>query len=254
MAKTPEQKAAEAAAKAAAVTTPVVVATTPEVQETPIVLDSIQDALTPPVIETPVMVPPATVMMTPPTHVPFTADQMEVIQQMVAASQKRGINEPISVYGQRDNRVPTQVKVSQFEGKFVTGFKNLQLNSFKKEPKYSVMKPGYMGKATLEPHVILILSEDGNTFVEKEVALVDFMDNRDRVEVPIIHIEKLEVIRDHGVLGRRSGEFGVAIDENNRPLAQVSLKAESKEVITKYYVQIPGFAHPVEFIGDDFLA
>lgn len=257
--KTKEQREAEEAAKKIAAGEKITADT--QGASEPVVLDSISEALEE-TQETPVIpgvtglgsIPGPNVIQTPATHVPFNAEQMEIINAMIANAQKRGVNEPISVYGQRDPRIVTTVKVSQFEGKFVTAFKNLQMNPFKKEPKYSTMKPGYMGKAAPEPYVTLILSNNGTDFVEKEVALVDFMDNRDKVEVPVVHTVKEEVIKDYGVLGRQGNTMAVAIDENGRPMAQVNLKAETKEVITKYYVQLPGFAHPVEFIGNDFLA
>jgi len=233
--KTNAQKAAEAAAKLSA-----------EAIEPaqPVVLDSIAEVIEEKVVP----------ITTPQTHVPFNADQMEIIQQMIKQGQQRGVNEPLSVYGQRDPRQISTVKVSNFNGKFVVGFKDLNTNPFKKEPKYSIEKADPSRNLKKEPHVVLILSSNGTDMEELEVPLVDFMDQRMRIEVPVVHMEKVEVIKDHGVLGRIGNDVAFAVDDNGKPLQRVALKAESKEVIMKFYVQLPGFAHPVEFIGNDFLA
>lgn len=199
----------------------------------------------------------ATPVVTEPTIkqsvVPFNSEQMEIINQMIAQASQRGSSEPLSVYGKRDPRVIENVKVSQFDGKFVIGFKNLQNNPYKTTPKYSITKPGYDGKAAKEPYVTLLLSNDGVDIEEKEVALVDFMNFRDRIELPILKMEKKEVINDHGVLGRQGGDFAVEIGDNGQPVTPTAVKAESKQLIMKFYVQLPGFEKPVEFI-EDFLA
>lgn len=212
----------------------------------PVVMDSIQEEVIDPVIN-------QTVISEPQKSVAFSPEQMELVQRMIAESNKRGSGEALSVYGKRDPRKVESVKVSQFDGKFVLGFKNLQNNMYKSTPKYSIMKPGYEGKARVEPYVTLLLSNDGVNIEEKEVALVDFMDFREKMEFPITFMDKQEVIKDHGILGRQSIQFAGGIDDNGKPLTQTAIKAESKEVIMKFYVQLPGFEKPVEFI-EDFLA
>ncbi len=255
MAKTPEQKAAELAAKQAA--EGATLSTEAIEPAEPVVFDSIQSAneeviQAPEVIETPTQTVPLAI---PQMAVPFTPEQMEIIQQLVKQTQSRGTNQPVSVYGKRDPRDITTVRVSNWEGKFVVGFKDMNNNPWKSQPKYNVMKQDAVrGFAKPEPFVTLILSSNGTDFEELTLPLVDFMDQRMKIELPVVHVDKQEVIKDHGTLGRRTDEMAVETDGNNRPVAQTNIKMESKEVVMKIYVQIPGFAHPVEFIGSDFLA
>lgn len=232
-----------------------VVEATPEVVQEAPVMDSIQEAQEQ-AVEAPKETVQAPVGFTPEQKaVTFTPEQMEVIQQIVKQSQGRGIGQPISVYGQRDPRKIQTVKVSNFDGKFVVGFKDLNTNPYKKEPKYSVMKQDAVrGFTKPEPFVTLMLSSNGTEIEELTLPLVDFMDQRMKIEVPVIHMEEQEVIEDHGLLGQRNDEMAIGIDDSGKPLQRVAIKQESKKVIQKFYVQIPGFAHPVEFIGSDFLA
>jgi len=241
-----------------------VVEATPEVvQDTP-VMDSIQEAQEQ-AVETPIelaQIPGAIDAIKPKTGftpeqsaVTFTPEQMEIIQQIVKQSSARGSGQPISVYGQRDPRKIQTVKVSNFDGKFVVGFKDLNTNPYKKEPKYSVMKQDLIrGFTKPEPFVTLLLSSNGTDIEELTLPLVDFMDQRMKIEVPVIHMEEKEVIEDHGLLGQRNDEMAIGLDDSGKPLQRIAIKQESKKVIQKFYVQIPGFAHPVEFIGSDFLA
>lgn len=186
--------------------------------------------------------------------VPFTAEQMAIVEKMIQQSKVRGnTDSSISVYGMRDPKKIETVKVSQFDGMFVIGFKDLQNNPLKKTPKYSETKMDIIRKLPNEPFITLLLSNDGEKVVEKEVPLVDFMNYRERIVCPVIKLDKEEVIKDHGILGRQNDQFGAEIDENNRPVQSAGIKAEYKTNLMKYYVELPGFNKPVEFI-EDFLA
>jgi len=190
----------------------------------------------------------------PTNDVPFTESQMAVVQKMIEdtkASQSNG--GAISVYGKRDPRVITHVKVSVFDGKFVIGFKDLQNNPYVNIPKYSSVKTDINRKLNNQPFVTLLLSNDGVEIEEREVSLIDFMDSRGRVELEVLKMEKKENIKDHGLLGRPGGSFASGLNDEGGTLSKQSIKAESKELIMKFYVQPEGFAKAIE-LREDFLA
>lgn len=185
----------------------------------------------------------------------FTPEQLDLVQQLIKASQSKNERGAISMLtGQRDPKKIETVNVSRFDGKFVLGFKDLNKDPYRKVPKYWENKLDINRKLADQPFVTLLLSTDGKDIEEKEVALVDYMNNRIKEPMKVVHIDMKEIIDDHGILGRQgSGGFANAIDENGKLLTPVSIKAESKRVERKFYVELPGFETPVEFI-DAFLA
>lgn len=192
--------------------------------------------------------------------VTFNADQIKVIEQMLEERMKsvRGTdnspNNPISLYNLRDPKAIQTVKVSRFDAKWVVGFKDLQNDPYKKAPKYLEYGVDPIRKLNNEPYIVLLLSDDGTEkkFTEKRVLLVDFMENRERVDVDVISMRTKEEIHDHGILGQQSN-YGIAIDEKGNPENRPTILAQSKSVKRWFTVQPEGFTEPMEF-PTDFLA
>lgn len=190
--------------------------------------------------------------------VTFTPDQIKAINLMLEERMKsvRGSasspNNPISLYNLRDPKNIETVKVSRFDAKWVVGFKDLQNDPYKKTPKYLRYGVDPIRKLNNEPYVTLILSTDGEKTEEKEVLLLDYMENRERVDVKVIKIRVEEKINDHGILGQQNN-YGVAIDDKGQPEARPTILAQSKSVIRWFTVQPEGFSEPMEF-STDFLA
>lgn len=183
--------------------------------------------------------------------VTFTPEQLELVQQMIAQSKETSQKDSsISVYGARDPREITHVKVSMFEGKFVVGFKDFQNNPFSKEKKLYQEKTIPERGLTRQPFVTLILTDTEGELEEMEVALVDYMNYRSKVELPIEKMIRNEVIKDHGVLGKVGAGTAIGVDSEGKALSKLSLKAESKEIKTSFYVKLPGFKNAIEFTED----
>lgn len=181
----------------------------------------------------------------------FTPEQLEVVQRLIAESKSnQKDNGPLSVYGARDPREITHVKVSMFEGKFVIGFKDFQTNPYSKDKKFYQEKSLPERGLNRQPFVTLLLTSDGEDVEELEVALIDYMNYRTRIELPVESIEKKEVIEDHGVLGKRGEGMAVGLDSEGKPLSQLTLKAESKKTIMKFYVKLPDTDKVIEFTED----
>ncbi len=194
----------------------------------------------------------------PMESVTFTPAQIDLINKMLgeqAKSLKDSLARPdspnsaISLYNQRDPKEIKTVKVSRFDAMWVVGFKDLQNDPYKKTPKYLRYGIEPIRKLTNEPYVTLRLSADGKTFVEKELLLIDYMENRDTVNVPVKNIEMKEVIHDHGVLGQ-SGQFAVAIDDKGKPESRPTILAQSKSVERIFTVHLDGFDEDTTFITD----
>lgn len=189
--------------------------------------------------------------------VTFSQEQLEIVQKMIEASKGGGGNARTTISRYTDVRDPKKiqnVKVSRFDGKYVLGFKDLNKDPYRKEPKYSENKFDIHRKLDNQPFITLLLSEDGKEVEEKEVSLIDYMNNRTQVECKVKEIESKEIIEDKGVLGRQgSGGYATAIDANGNIEKPIAIKAEVKRVERVYHVEIPEFNKPVEFI-EAFLA
>lgn len=189
--------------------------------------------------------------------VSFTPEQLDLVQKMIEASKGNGTSTrgAISRYSDvRDPKSIETVNVSRFDGKWVLGFKDLNIDAYRKTPKYSENKLDIIRKLPDQPFVTLLLSSDGKETVEKEVSLVDYMNNREKVQCKVEKVFKKEIIDDKGLLGRQ-GSSGVAgaIDDNGNLLTPTAIKAEVMRVELTFLVEIPGFTKPVEFI-EAFLA
>ena len=189
--------------------------------------------------------------------VTFSTEQLELVQKMIEASKGSSGNARTTISRYTDVRDPKKVekvKVSRFDGKFVLGFKNLNTDPYRKDPKYSENKFDAHRKLDAQPFVTLLLSENGSDISEKEVSLIDYMNNRTQVECKVKNIETTEIIDDKGILGRQgTGGYASAVDELGNPEKPIAIKAEVKRVERVFHVEIPGFSKPVEFI-EAFLA
>lgn len=184
-------------------------------------------------------------------QVTFSPEQMEVINKLIASS-KVSTNESVSVYNVRDKKKIETVNVSRFDGKFVIGFKDFNVDEYNPTPKYYVEKLDVKRKIADQPFVTLFLS-DGKETTEKEVSLIDYLNHRIKFQAKVVHIDSKEIINDHGLLGRNSADMANMVDDSGRPIVSPTIRAESKQLARKFYVELPGFEKPVEFI-EDFLA
>ena len=190
--------------------------------------------------------------------VSFTPEQLDLVQKMIEASKSsdntRGV---ISRYTDvRDSKSVDNVNVSRFDGKFVIGFKDLNTDPYKKAARYSESKFDIKRKLNDQPFVTLLLStgDDAKT-EEKEVSLVEYMDNREKVECKVSSIKESVIIDDKGLLGRQSagGISAGSVDDDGNFLKPVSVRAEVKRIERVIMVEVPGFKKPVKFI-EAFLA
>lgn len=191
---------------------------------------------------------------------PFTPDQMEYVLQMInnnRPSAESSRSSAVSLF--KDVRNPKEIMscpVYRFDGKFVIGFKDLNKDPYRKAPKYSENKLDINRKLSDQPFVTLLLSLDGVDVEEKEVPLIDYMNNRMKVEIPKsdFTIEQRDVITDYGILGRgASNQFAQDFDASGRPAMLQNIKAETKTTERTFIVKLPGFEKPVTYI-EAFLA
>lgn len=189
--------------------------------------------------------------------VSFTPEQLDLVKKLIEASKGSSTGQRGAISRYSDVRDPKSIetaKVSRFDGKFVIGFKDLNTDPYRKAPKYCENKLDIARKLPDQPFVTLLLSNDGKEISEKEVSLVDYMNNREQMQCKVTGVHKKEIIEDKGLLGRQ-GSSGVAgaIDDSGRLLEPVAIKAEVKRVELTLDVEIPGFDKPVTFI-EAFLA
>lgn len=185
------------------------------------------------------------------SDVAFTSEQMSIIQKMLdeVKSNSRSGAESISVYNARDPKSIETVNVRRIDGKFVVGLKNHNKDPFKKKPQYCIYK-GIPERGLLnEPFVTLILSDDGKTFEEKEMSLIDYVSQRDKIKCDVVKIEVKEIIVDHGILGS-TGEYAIAVDSKGLPEARPTILAQVKHEERVFHVTVPGFEQPYQFITD----
>lgn len=180
----------------------------------------------------------------------FTPDQIAVVTKMMEELKtslqsgpdrsKNNPNSPISVYNLRDPKTIESVKVSRFNAKWVLGFKNLQSDPYKKTPKYLRYGVEPIRKLHNEPYVTLLLSADGKNIEEKEVLLLDYMENREVVDIKVLNVEVKPVVHDHGVLGA-TGQFAIAVNDKGAPESRPTILAQSKSEERKFTVKLPEF-------------
>lgn len=181
---------------------------------------------------------------------PFTPSQIAVVQKMMEdlkasmmAAPDRSANNPnspISVYNLRDPKTIETVKVSRFDAKWVLGFKNLQADPYKKTAKYLRYGVEPIRKLHNEPYVTLQLSMDGEHIEEKEVLLLDYMENREVQDIKVVDVKVEPKIHDHGVLGA-SSQFAIAVNSKGEPEARPTILAQSKSEIRTFTVKLPEF-------------
>lgn len=203
-------------------------------------------------------IPPVQPPIVPTKRVaPFDADQMEVIQALIA--QARGETEnvrpdAISMYNTRDPKAISTVNVKRIYGKYVMGFKNLQTDPMKKTAKWLTYKPDPTRVGALrEPYVTLILQQDEKSKIEeKEVLLLDYMNDREFYKAKVTGIDMKPVIKDYGFLGS-NGEYAGEVDDKGVPVARMKVLAEVRSEERVFWAELEGFSTPQPFISD-FLA
>lgn len=192
-------------------------------------------------------------------NVSFSPEQMEVIQSLISAS-KESTNErgqqAISMFSNvRDPKEIMAVPLYRIDNKFIIGFKNLNQDPYRKNAKYYELKFDVNRKMADQPYVTLLLSTDGKEIEEKSILVLDYVNNRVKVEIPKgeFKIISKEVIKDHGIIGRGGGTFAEDYASVNSPAMPVKIKMETKEMQRTFIINVPGFEHPVEMI-EEFLA
>lgn len=188
--------------------------------------------------------------------VEFSKEQIALIDQMFAERSKadklsRTPNNAISMYGLRDPKTISTVKVSRFDGHWVIGFKDLQKDVYKKTKIYYRIGVEPIRKLFNEPFVTLLLTDDGEKIEEKEVLLLTYMENRSVEVIDVMEIKEIPHIHDHGILGS-NGNFAIAVNEKGNPESRPTIKAESKSIERIFKVQPQGFIEP-HWYSTDFL-
>ena len=193
------------------------------------------------------------------SEVVFTPEQMSAIQQMLEETRKSSASQKpdaISMYNMRDPKKIETVNIKRINGKFVMGFKNFQKDAFKTKPMWLQYKiDSSRGTPSREPFVTLILQENENDKKEEvEMLLVDYVTTgkRDQYQAKVVKIDVKEVIEDHGILGAH-GDYAGAVDSSGIPEVTPKILAQTKHEERVFYVELPGFSEPVEFLPD-FLA
>lgn len=185
------------------------------------------------------------------SDVVFTQEQWDVINKLIAGSkQSTPTDKSVSMYNVRDKKKIETVNVSRFDGKFVIGFENKQNDPYEEKPKYYEMKLDVVRKLPDQPFVTLLLSNDGKEIEKKEVSLVDYVNYRKKFKANVVKIETKDFIDDYGLLGKGSSEFARISDESGKNLPITGIKAEVKRTEMVFYVELPGFDKPVQFISD----
>lgn len=194
------------------------------------------------------------------SKIAFTPEQMELVQQLILASRDskdENSRQAISRFSNiRDPKAIMSIPTYRFDEKFVVGFKNYSNDPYRKVPKFYDMKLDINRKLNDQPFVTLLLSTDGETITEKEVPVIDYINNRIKVilEKDAFEIVNKEVLDDKGIIGRGGGgTFAQEIGSNGIPISPVLVKAEVKRIERKFIINFPGFIKPVEMI-EEFLA
>ena len=207
------------------------------------------DPIVPP--QTPPPVEPA-----PKKKPSFTADQMEVIQALIAEARGESANQTpnaLSMYNTRDPKSIESVNVKRMYGKYVMGFKNLQTDPMKKTPKWLVYKADPSRGLLKEPYVTLLLQENDQTEMEpKEVLLLDYMNDREFYKAKCVNIDIKPDIKNYGYLGSNA-EYAGEVDDKGNPVARQKVLAEVRTEERVFWAVLEGFAKPQPFISD-FLA
>lgn len=187
-------------------------------------------------------------------QVAFNAEQMEIIQAMIAEARGESRRpDAISMYNTRDPKAIETVNVKRIYGKYVMGFKNQQTDSMKKTPKWLVYKADPTRGLFKEPYVTLILQENETSPIEeKEIMLVDYTNDREFFKADVASVDVKKEIKNYGYLGS-NGEFAGEVDEKGNPIVPTKVLAEVETEHRVFMVNLPGFSKLVSFIPD-FLA
>ena len=194
------------------------------------------------------------------TNVTFSPEQMEVIQSLISAAKsptnERGQSAISRFTNVRDPKEIMTCPIYRFDGKFVIGFKDLNNDPYRKQAKYYENKIDLNRKLADQPFVTLLLSNDGVDIEEKSVPVIDYVNNRLKVEIPKTDftISDKEDIKDHGIIGRGGGgQFAEDFTDSGRTVTPTHIKMETKGIIRKFIIKLPGFENPVE-MPEEFLA
>lgn len=185
----------------------------------------------------------------------FTPEQLAIVNDLIAKTVRSSAIEKdggVSVYGQRDPKSIETVNVKRIFGKFVIGFKDVQSDPLKKVPKYIKYQFDPIRKLNDQPYITLMLTENGKDIEEKEVIISEYYNGRESYQAKVVDIKVEQKIEDHGYLGN-SNSMAREIDGKGNILARTKVKAESVKETRRFFVELPGFSKPVEFL-EDFLA
>lgn len=186
---------------------------------------------------------------------PLNPEQLEYLMKMIENSKaEENKTNGFSLYDMRDPKNIETVNVKQFDGKFVIAFKDFQNNPFKKNPKYTTMKFDPVTGKNSQPYLTLILSdgsedENGKLITEeREVRLIDYVEQRERFDAKVLNTEKRSVIKNFGVLGGHA--MASEVDAKGNKVSYPNVNKETKEEVMIFHVELPGFSKPLEFLND----
>ncbi len=185
----------------------------------------------------------------------FSAEQMEVIQALIAEArgENNRVPDAISMYNTRDPQAIETVNVKRMHGKYVMGFKNLQTDPMKKTPKWLTYKADPSRGLLKEPFVTLLLQQDEKSEMEeKEFLLLDYMNDREFYKAKVSKIDKKPSIKNYGYLGSNA-EYAGEVDDKGKPIERPKVLAEVRTEERVFWVELEGFSKPQPFISD-FLA
>lgn len=211
-----------------------------------------------PSVETtdPVVVPAPKVPAQAKKTVAFNAEQMEIIQAMIQEARGENTNrrpDAISMYNMRDPKAIETVNVKRLYGKYVMGFKNMQMDPMKKTPKWLTYKADPTRGFFKEPYVTLFLQTDEKSPIEeKEVLLLDYTQDREFYKAKVVNIDLTPVLKENGYLGSNA-EYAGEVDDKGIPVQRLKVLAEVMSEERVFSVTLEGFSTPQKFISD-FLA
>jgi hypothetical protein len=183
----------------------------------------------------------------------ITPEMLEAFQVLMKQQGEKK-NSSLSLYNDvRDIKKIETARLKRFDNKFVIGFKDMNNDPYETRPQYTFNKPIMDRKLPNEPHLVLLLSNDGKEVEEKEVALVDYMNYRKDVQVPVLEVIKKEIIEDKGLLGQRGGSSAFEVDGEGKPVSRVAVRKEVRREEVFLVLDVPGFDDTLT-INSNFVA
>lgn len=185
----------------------------------------------------------------------ITPEMMDAIKSILAqekANDKNRDNSFSVLTDVRDPKKIEQVRIKRLDGKFVVGFKDYNTDPFRKTPRYTINKMHLERKLPNEPFITLILSTDGETFEEKELPHVDYMNYREDFPVDVIEVKKHQIIENKGLI-TQNPSMAYEVDNKGQMINSGMIRQEVVREEISFIIQLPGFANPIE-IKSDFLA